>query len=220
MKRCITAEELVNMELEYIENQKYVPTIIDEFKGLVPANHNDVLYFFMQKHINNQYRNLTNELKHELSKWQLTKFEMLMLLCYLGDLYEVFDKGNPKTSSFPINEMCQGLDSVLVKAPSSTELSVVYRQHKSNNVWEFKKGETRIFESYLTASMNNWNQPRHQLIITLNKDKTNAKSLYRIRNDKNEFQVTFKRGTAFYIENIESFYDDGEQFRRIWMNEI
>ena len=72
----------------------------------------------------------------------------------------------------------------------------------------------------MTASINNWNQPRHQLIITLNKDKTNAKSLYRIRNDKGEFQVTFKRKTSFYIENIELFYDDGEKFRRIWMKEL
>lgn len=220
MKKSITAEELVKMELEYIEKQKYIPCIIDEIEGLVPANHNDVLYFFMQKHINIQYRNLTKELKHELSKWQLTKFEMLMLLCYQGNLSEVFDKGNSKSSPFPINEMCQGLDTVLIKTPSCTEVPVVYRQHKSNNVLDFKKGETRTFLSYLTASINNWNQPRHQLIITLNKDKTNAKSLYRIRNDKGEFQVTFKRETTFYIENIESFYDDGEQFRRIWMNEM
>lgn len=220
MKKCITAEELVKMELEYNAKQKNVPRIFDDLEGLVPANHNDVLHFFMQKHINIQYRNLTKELKHELSRWQLTKFEMLMLLCYLGDLYEVFDKGNPKTSSFPINEMCQGLDAVLIKAPSSTEVPVVYRQHKSNNVLDFKKGETRTFESYLTASIYNRNQHRHQLIITLNRDNTYAKSLYRIRNDKGEFQVTFMRGTTFYIENIESFYDDGELFRRIWMKEI
>lgn len=220
MKKCITAEELVKMELEYIEKQKYIPCVIDEIEGLVPANHNDALYFFMQKHINIQYRNLTKELKHELSKWQLTKFEMLMLLCYQGNLSEVFDKGDSKLSSFPINEMCQGLDIVLIKAPSCTEVPVVYRQHKNNNVLDFKKGETRTFLSYLTASINNWNQPRHQLIITLNKDKTNAKSLYRIRNDKGEFQVTFMRGTTFYIENIESFYDNDEQFRRIWMKEL
>ena len=220
MKKCITAENLVKMELDYIEKQKYVPSVIDEFEGLVPANHNDVLYFFLQKHINIQYRNLTKELKHELSRWQLTKFEMLMLLCYLGDLYEVFDKGNPKTSSFPVNEMCKGLDTVLIKAPSCTEVPVVYRQHKSNNVLDFKKGETRFFESYLFASIYNCNQHRHQLIITLNRDKTNAKSLYKIRNDKGEFQVTFKRGTVFYIENIKSFYDDGEEFRRIWMREL
>ena len=210
MKKCITAEELVKMEKEY--NEKHQSFARDNYK--------DDLSFFAQKHIRIQNRILTAKLKHDLSKWQLTKFEMLMLLCYQGNLSEVFDKGNSKSSPFPINEMCQGLDTALIKAPSCTEVPVVYRQHKSNNVLDFKKGETRTFLSYLTASINNWNQPRHQLIITLNKDKTNAKSLYRIRNDKGEFQVTFKRGTTFHIENIESFYDDGEQFRRIWMNEM
>ena len=210
MKKEITAEELVKMEKEY--NEKHLDYARDHYI--------DNLSFFAQKHIRLQYRILSDELKHELSKWQLTKFEMLMLLCYQGDLYEVFDKGDSIISQYPVNEMCKALDSVLIKAPSCTEVSVVYRQHKSNNVLDLKKGETKTFESYLTASINNWNQPRHQLIITLNKDKTNAKSLYRIRNDKGEFQVTFKRKTSFYIENIELFYDDGEKFRRIWMKEL
>lgn len=210
MKKEITAEELVKMEKEY--NEKHLDYARDHYI--------DNLSFFAQKHIRVQYRILSDELKHELSKWQLTKFEMLMLLCYQGDLYEVFDKGDSIISQYPVNEMCKALDSVLIKAPSCTEVSVVYRQHKCNNVLDLKKGETKTFESYLTASINNWNQPRHQLIITLNKDKTNAKSLYRIRNDKGEFQVTFKRKTSFYIENIELFYDDGEKFRRIWMKEL
>ena len=210
MKKCITTEELVKMEKEYNDNHQ----------SFARDNYKDDLSFFAQKHIRIQNRILTAKMRHELSKWQLTKFEMLMLLCYQGNLSEVFDKGDSKSSSFPINEMCQGLDTVLIKAPSCTEVSVVYRQHKSNNVWGFKKGETRIFDSYLTGSIKKCNQHRHQLIISLNKDNTNAKSLYKIRNDKGEFQVTFMRGTTFYIENIESFYDDGEQFRRIWMKEL
>lgn len=210
MKREITAEELLKMEKDY--NEKHLDYARDHYI--------DNLSFFAQKHIRVQYRILSDKLKHELSKWQLTKFEMLMLLCYQGDLYEVFDKGDSMISQYPVNEMCKALDSVLIKAPSCTEVSVVYRQHKSNNVLDFKTGEKRTFLSYLTASINNWNQPRHQLTISLNKEKTNAKSLYRIRNDKGEFQVTFKRGTTFYIENIESFYDDGEEYRRIWMKEL
>ena len=210
MKKGITAEELVKMEKDYNEKHPYSARVhcIDD------------LSFFAQKHIRVQYRILSDKLKHELSKWQLTKFEMLMLLCYQGDLSEVFDKGDPMKSQYPISEMCKALDSVIIKAPSCTEVSVVYRQHNNNNVLNFKKGETRTFWSYLTASIKKWNQSRHQLIITLNKDKTNAKSLYRIRNDKKEFQVTFHRGTTFYIENIESFYDDGEKYRRIWMKEL
>ena len=220
MKEEITVDELLIIEAEYIEKQRVIAKVHTKRQGIVPVNYNDALFFFNQNHVKIQAHNLTDELKHELSKWQLTKFEMLMLLCYQGDLYEVFDKGDPKSSSFPISEMCQGLDTVLIKAPSCIEVPVVYRQHKSNNVLEFKKGETRTFESYLTASINNWKQPRHQLIITLNKDNTNAKSLYKMRNYKGEFQVTFMRGTTFYIENVESFYEEGEEYRRIWMKEL
>lgn len=220
MKKAITVDDLLRIEADYSKKQRTIPMIHIEEQGLIPANYRDNLFFFNEKHITTQASNLTNTLKHELSKWQLTQFEMLMLLCYQGDLSEVFDKGDPKTSSFPINEMCHGLDTVIIKAPSCTEVSVVYRQHKSNNVLDFQKGETRTFESYLTASIYNWKQHRHQLIIFLNKNKTNAKSLYRIRNEKNEFQVTFKRGTSFFIENTEPFYDEGEEFRRIWMKEL
>lgn len=210
MKKLLSVEELVKMETDYNERHQ----------SIVKDRYNDDLSFFAQKHIHIQYGMLTPKLKHELSKWQLTKFEMLMLLCYQGNLSEVFDKGDPQSSTYPIDEMCQGLDTVLIKAPSCTEVSVVYRQHKSNNVLDFKKGETRTFESYLTASINNWRQPRHQFLITLNGNGTNAKSLYKMRNDKEEFQVTFKRGTTFYIENVEAFYDDGEEYRRIWMKEL
>lgn len=139
MKKGITTDELLRIEADYNEKQKTIPMIFTEEQGLVPANYNDDFFFFNQKYIAKQARNLTNELKHELSKWQLTKFEMLMLLCYQGDLSEVFDKEDPKLSSFPINEMCKGLDTVLIKAPSCIEVSVVYRQHKSNNVLDFKK---------------------------------------------------------------------------------
>lgn len=219
MKKCITAEELVKMELEYIAKQKKVPRIFDDLEGLVPANHNDVLYFFMQKHINIQYRNLTTELKHDLSRWQLTKFEMLMLLCYQGDLSAVFDNGDPLSSPYPINEMCKAMDSVLMKAPVCTD-TTFYRQHRKNDVVDFKEGEIRTFPSYLTTSIKNWNQPNHQLIITPNLSHTNAKALYKIRNDKGEYQVNFKRGTSFLIEKVETFREDGVEFKRIWMKEL
>ena len=86
----VSTDELLRIEANYIEKQRTIPMIHTDEQGLVPANYNDKLFFFNQKHIKIQAGNLTNELKHELSKWQLTKFEMLMLLCYQGDLYEVF----------------------------------------------------------------------------------------------------------------------------------
>lgn len=219
MNKCITIEELLKIEADYIEKQRTIPMILTEEQGLVPANYNDKLFFFNQKHVTIQARNLNNNLKHELSKWQLTKFEMLMLLCYQGDLSADFDNGDPHKSPYPIDEMCKAMDYVLMKAPVCTE-TPLYRQHRGNDVVDFKEGEIRTFPSYLTTSIKNWNQPCHQLIITPNLCQTHAKALYKIRNDKGEYQVSFQRGTSFFIEMVETFKEDGVKFKRIWMKEL
>lgn len=219
MKKEITIDELIRIEADYIDKQKNIPMIHTEEQGLVPANYNDKLFFLNKKHVTTQARNLSNELKHDLSKWQLTKFEMLMLLCYQGDLSDVFDNGDPRKSPYPINEMCKALDTVLTKAPTCTD-TPLYRQHRKNDVTNFKKGEIRSFPSYLTTSIKNWNQPNHQLIITPNLSHTNAKALYKMRNDKEEYQVDFKRGTSFFIEKVEPFEEDDVEYKRIWMKEI
>lgn len=221
MKKNITVEELVKMELEYIEKQKYVPYIINEFEGLVPANHNDVLFFFMQKHINMQYQNLTNEVKHDLSKWQLTKFEMLMLLCYLGDLSDIFDSGDSRFSPYPINEMCKALDSLLIKAPKCHDIQIVYRQcRRRDNVDEMKEGGVKVYSYYLTTSVKNLNQDNHQLVIKVNKNNTNGRSLYKLRDKLGEKQITFKRNTSFLIVKIEPFFTDNGEYKRIYMEEV
>ena len=218
MKKEITVDELLGFEANYIDEQKTIPMIRTEEQGLVPANYNDKLFFLNKGHVAIQACNLTNELKHELSKWQLTKFEMLML-CYQGDLSIVFDNGDSCKSPFPINEMCKALDTVLIKAPLCTD-TPLYRQHRKNDVVDFKEGEIRTFTSYVTTSIKNWNQPCYQLIITPNFSRTDAKALYKIRNDKGEYQVNFKRGTSFLIEKVESFEEDDIEYKRIWMKEL
>lgn len=132
MKKEITVDKLLRIEADYINKQRTIPMIHMEEQGLVPANYNDKLFFFNQGHIAIQESNLTNELKQDFSKWQLTKFEMLMLLCYQGDLWGVFDNGDSLKSPYPINEMCKALDSVLIKAPTCTE-TLIYRQHRKND---------------------------------------------------------------------------------------
>lgn len=219
MKKEITIDELLRIEADYIDKQRTIPKIHTEEQGLVPANLNDKLFFFNQKHVTIQARNLTNALKHELSKWQLTKLEMLMLLCYQSNLSDVFDNGDPRKSPYPINEMCKAMDSVLMKAPVCTE-TPLYRQHRKNDVIDFKEGEIRTFPSYLTTSIKNWNQSCHQLKIIPNLVHTNAKALYKIRNDKGEYQVNFKRGTSFLIEKVETIREDGVEFNRIRMKEL
>ena len=41
-----------------------------------------------------------------------------------------------------------------------------------------------------------------------------------MRNKNNEFQVTFKRGTTFLVEEVQPFEMDGTEYKRILMNEI
>lgn len=219
MKKEITVEELLRIEADYIDKQRNIPKVHIEEQGLAPANYNDKLFFFNQGQIAIQVQNLTNALKHELSKWQLTKFEMLMLLCYQGDLSAVFDNGDSFNSPYPINVMCKALDTVLIKAPICTDTHL-YRRHRRNDVVDFKKGEIRTFSSYLTTSTKYLDQSCHQLIITPNLIHTNAKALYKIRNDKGEYQVNFKRGSSFLIEKVEAFEEDCVEFKRIWMTEI
>lgn len=38
MKKNLTVEELVKMEMEYNEKQKEILCLFDEFQGLVPSN--------------------------------------------------------------------------------------------------------------------------------------------------------------------------------------
>ena len=134
-------------------------------------------------------------------------------------LSAVFDNGDPRKSPYPINKMCMALDTVLIKAPTCTE-SPLYRRHRKNDVIDFCKGEIRTFPYYLTTSTNYCNQPCHQLIIMPNLDHTKAKALYKIRNDKEEYQVNFKRGSSFLIEKVETFEEEGIEYKRIWMKEL
>ena len=212
----ITIGDLLIMEFEYIRAH-----LFSSFN----ANSTSLDYWysmaFAQGHISLQNkRNLTTELKQKLSMWRLTRFEMLMLLCYMGNLSEVFDKGDPNTSPYPINEMCKAMDRVLIKAPACTSITTLYRQCRHEDITYLKKGEFVTIPHYLTTSINNWNQPNNQLIIKPKKDGTNAKALYKMRNKNNEFQVTFKRGTTFLVEEVQPFEMDGTVYKRILMNEI
>lgn len=145
---------------------------------------------------------------------------MLMLLCYLGNLSEYYDKGTPKSSPYPVNEMCKALDSVLMKAPSEIETPVLYRQCRSDNVDGLEKGVIKIFEDYLTTSIVNWDQDNHQFVIIPNKDCTRAKALYKIRNRTGENQVTFLRNTIFEVTDTETFQREDCIYKRIYMREI
>lgn len=160
-KRDITIDALLKIEKDYIGNHMVDSVHIDK-------NHPNYYlyeYLFMSQSVSINNKDLKNDLKYELSKWQLTKFEMLMLLCYTGNLSDIFDNGDSKYSPYPINEMCKAFDSVLMKAPNCCEVSLVYRQcRRKDNVDEMKEGEIMTYSHYLSTSVNNWNQDNHQLV--------------------------------------------------------
>ena len=212
----ITIGDLLMIESKYIKTHLFMIydvnyTSLDYWYGMA----------FAQGHISLQNkRNLTTELKQKLSTWGLTRLEMLMLLCYMGNLSDVFDKGDSLTSPYPINEMCKAMDRVLIKAPACTSITTLYRQCRHEDITYLKKGEIVTIPYYLTTSINNWNQPNNQLVIKPKNDGTNAKALYKMLNKNDEFQVTFKRGATFLIEEVQPFEMDGIEYKRILMNEI
>ena len=216
-KGNITIEKILKMESDYIHYHKICNTYITESH----PNYWTYEYLFTGRTMHVQNRNLTKKQKMHFSQWHLTKFEMLMLLCYLSDLSEIFDDGNPDRSPAPVNKMCKALDRVLIKAPVCSDVRTVYRQcRRRDNVEDWKERQKVTFHHYLTTSIKNWNHPNNQLIITLKERNTNAKALYKMRNKNEEFQVTFKRGATFLIENIEPFEMDGCCYKRIWMKEL
>ena len=213
----MTVDQLLKLETEYASKH----TINTVF---ISSGHPDCWSLeglFCQKHISIQNRNLTDKLKQDLSKWKLTSFEMLMILCYMGNLSEVFDDGDPETSPYPINEMCKALDKALMKAPNASNIPVLYRQCRRRDVVDgTKEGDTIVFPHYLTTSLDNWNQDNHQFIITPNKNRTKARALYMIRDKTGEKQVTFMRNSAFMVTKIESFVREGCHYKRIFMKEL
>lgn len=213
----ITIDGLLKLEKDYISNH-----MIDSVH--VANNHpNYYLYerLFISQYISTQNKNLTNNLKHELSKWQLTKFEMLMLLCYLGDLSDIFDSGDVRYSPYPINEMYKALDYVLMKAPKCDDVKIVYRQcRRRDNIDEMKEGEIKVYSNFLSTSVNNWNQDNHQFVIKVNINNTNGRSLYKLRDKIGEGQITFKRNTSFFIVKIEPFFTEDGEYKRIYMEEL
>ena len=213
----ITVEKILRLESDYFHYHKIGNNVISKDNHLLDTYDR----LFMERFISTHNKDLTKELKLQLSKWKLTSFEMLMLLCYLGNLSVFFDRGNTKTSPYPINKMCNALDCVLTKAPACHEVQIVYRQCSwHDDVEGLTKGKIFTPKSYLTTSIDNWNRDNNQLVITLNPKITNAKSLYILRDKLGEKQVTFKKGSKFEVTDIKYFQTDDGEFKRFYMKEL
>lgn len=190
----MTAEQLLRKESEYIRQHKSLfsmeGTSVDEN------------FFLARGCIKVQNRNLTPSLKHDLSKWRLTKFEMLVLLCFLGDLSDVFQRTSYLHLKSPIRQMCNALDTILLKSPIYIGINPLYRQCRRNDKKDLKKGEIISIKHYLNTSLDDWKQDGTKYIIQAKEVSSNARCLYKLRDKIKEHQVTFRRGTSFAVSDV------------------
>ena len=82
----MTVEKILRMESDYCRYHKIGDNVISKDNRLYCIYES----LFNGRFMSIQNKNLTKELKNQLSKWRLTSFEMLMLLCYLSNLSDFF----------------------------------------------------------------------------------------------------------------------------------
>lgn len=208
----MTVQEIIDIEKQY--QQKEQPWIFNEVGELAPANQNEDISFLDNGYIK-KHNNIKPELKTVLSKFGLTDFEMLMLMCFEGFLSYAFRWHSYEGRNSPIPEMCEGLDAVLDKSPVYDEEGVLYRFCTHDDKLDFNEGDTYIAPHYVTTTKDEWKTDEDRYIIIPKKHNTNARSLYKLYNHGDENQVTFKRGTKFRIIKIE----EGD-YKRIFMEEL
>lgn len=192
----MVTEQLLRLEREYRTSHKTQSFMVEDCV--------DDSAFLLNGYIAIHSRDLTKELKHSLSRWKLTEFEMLILLCFLGNLSDVFLLTGYKSLKNPIKSMCIALDNVLLKAPSYACSDYLYRHCRFRDKTDMKVGDVFTLPYYLNTSINKWNQDCHQYYITIKQGVTKAKSLYLIRDKTGERQVTFMRDSVFKVTNITS----------------
>lgn len=208
----MSIEELIEIEQNYIKahsNSLKIP-------GLNDCDKDDDLDFLQRGDIKRHFDGIRQDTKAELKRKGLSDFEILMLICFVGNLSYAFRYDNYEDKPTPIQEMCDGLDSVLNKAPIYSEEKKLYRFCTDDDKLDFHLGEEHRFPNYLTTTKSLWRTNDNMYIITPKKDETSARCIYELRNHENENQVTFKRGTTFVITGIE---DDGEN-KKIYMTEL
>lgn len=208
----MSVEELVEIEQNYIEEHVNFPII----PGFNDCDVDDDLDFLRRGDIKRHFNGIREETSTELKRKGLNDFEILMLICFVGNLSYAFRYDNYENKPVPIPEMCAGLDSVLNKAPIYSQEGNLYRVCTDDDKLDFHLGEEYRFPHYLTTTKSLWQVNDNKYIITPKKNETNARCVYELRNHGEEYQVTFKRGTTFVITGIE---DDGE-YKKIYMTEL
>lgn len=199
----MSVEELLNIEKHYRERHKSIHLISNEVGELVPDNIDEDVSFLNDGYIAKHY-NPNGDTTIALKEKGLDDFEILMIKCFMGGVSYAFKWNSYKERNSPIPEMCEGLDRVLDKSPIYDEGSVLFRFCTIDDRIDFQEGEIFHAPHYITTTKDNWKWKINMYIITAKKDGTNARSLYKLNNHGNEYQVTFKRDTYFRITKVKS----------------
>lgn len=199
----MTAEEIIDIEKQYIDSHRKIRLVSNEVGESVPDNMEEDIRFLNDGYIAKHY-NPNGDTTCALKKRGFNDFEILMLKCFLGAVSHAFKWVSYESHNSPIPEMCEGLDCVLDKSPIYNEGSVLYRFCTIDDKVDFQEGDIYYAPHFLTTTKDNWKHKTNVYIITPKKEGTNARALYKLINHGNENQVTFKRGTTFRITKVKS----------------
>jgi len=213
--KLMRVDELIEIEQKYIEEHQDFLMVINDYGEFEEANLNDDLEFLQRGEIKKHYDGIRKETMEVLRNKGLSDFEILMLICFVGNLSFAFRWYSYDDKPTPIIEMCNGLDSVLDKAPAFKG-DILYRSCTPDDMFDFHVGETYTFQHYLTTTKDNWAVHDNMYIITPKTENTNARSIYELINKNGEGQVTFKKGTSFEIKSIE----DKGNYKYFYLKEI
>lgn len=164
--------------------------------------------FLAQKPFTRFSKNMENEeIRTMKESYGLSDVEVVVLRCFLGNMSVYFREDTYiGFDSIPevAREMQLILDSVISKAPTHQEGTVLYRFLKEHDQHEFNVGDIFQPSHSVTCTTNKWNQDEYTYIITpLSTEATKAHDLYKICNHGNENQVNFEKGTKFKVTKVE-----------------
>lgn len=145
-------------------------------------------------------------------KYQLTDAERVMLkmlYCRHSDLFrdDYYYEEIPEV----VHNMFDTLDSVVAKAPLSTE-PLLYRFCNEHDPVNFQVGEIVKFQHSLTCTNFDWHQDDEKnvyLVSPLQNGRSRAHKLFEIYEHGDEKQVNFLRGTSFEVTKIERHENSG-----------
>lgn len=195
----------IEKEKEYKEKHKGFEVYWDnEARGFVPVRYADdflrnglITRYAQDKH--------TSELELAMEKFNLCESEILILMCYFGNMSQYFrDDVYAQFDDIPevAKEMQKILECIIANAPIHKE-QTVYRFlncHDQNNM---EVGDTIEIKHNLTTTIDDWEKDTDSYSITpLPMDKTKARDLYKIYNYCGENQVNFLRGSKFFVVSI------------------